>query len=107
MLNSFLQFLEQDDSDSIVVAATNLASMLDEALFRRFDEVILYEKPSEAEIRELILNRLVRFGFIGSVMRIGSAMRGDHSDRRRARPEQCSGEYAALTSPAALSSIAP
>jgi SpoVK/Ycf46/Vps4 family AAA+-type ATPase len=62
VLNSFLQFLEQDDSDSIIVAATNLASMLDEALFRRFDEVIGYEKPTASEARELILNRLSRFG---------------------------------------------
>ncbi len=62
VLNSFLQFLEQDDSDSIVVAATNLASMLDEALFRRFDVVIRYEKPTHDEARELILNRLSRFG---------------------------------------------
>ncbi|APW64309.1 AAA family ATPase [Paludisphaera borealis] len=62
VLNSFLQFLEQDDSDSIIVAATNLASMLDEALFRRFDEVIHYEKPTASEAGELILNRLARFG---------------------------------------------
>jgi AAA+ superfamily predicted ATPase len=61
VLNSFLQFLEQDDSDSIIVAATNIASMLDEALFRRFDEVIRYEKPTDAEICELIMNRLARF----------------------------------------------
>ena len=37
--------------------------MLDEALFRRFDQVIRYDKPSDAEIRELIMNRLARFGF--------------------------------------------
>ncbi len=62
VLNSFLQFLEQDDSDSIIVAATNLASMLDEALFRRFDDVIRYERPTDREIRDLLLNRLTRFG---------------------------------------------
>jgi SpoVK/Ycf46/Vps4 family AAA+-type ATPase len=62
VLNSFLQFLEQDDSDSIVIAATNLAPMLDEALFRRFDEVIRYERPTVGEIKELIQNRLARFG---------------------------------------------
>jgi SpoVK/Ycf46/Vps4 family AAA+-type ATPase len=62
VLNSFLQFLEQDDSDSIIIAATNLASMLDDALFRRFDDVIRYEKPTGGEAKELILNRLTRFG---------------------------------------------
>jgi len=62
VLNSFLQFLEQDDSDSIIVAATNLASMLDEALFRRFDDVIRYDRPTNIEIKELMRNRLARFG---------------------------------------------
>jgi SpoVK/Ycf46/Vps4 family AAA+-type ATPase len=44
VLNSFLQFLEQDDSESLIVAATNLEDLLDEALFRRFDDVIRYQE---------------------------------------------------------------
>jgi SpoVK/Ycf46/Vps4 family AAA+-type ATPase len=47
VLNSFLQFLEQDDSNSIIVAATNHPQILDKALFRRFDSVIEYRLPSE------------------------------------------------------------
>jgi SpoVK/Ycf46/Vps4 family AAA+-type ATPase len=62
VLNSFLQFLEQDDSDSVIVAATNLASMLDEALFRRFDDVIRYDRPTIMEIKDLMRSRLARFG---------------------------------------------
>jgi SpoVK/Ycf46/Vps4 family AAA+-type ATPase len=58
VLNSFLQFLEQDDSDSLVLAATNYAAMLDEALFRRFDDVIHYERPDTTQIEQLIRNRL-------------------------------------------------
>jgi SpoVK/Ycf46/Vps4 family AAA+-type ATPase len=58
VLNSFLQFIEQDDSDSIVVAATNHMGMLDNALFRRFDDVIRYELPSLDLARNLIMNRL-------------------------------------------------
>ena len=42
VLNSFLQFLEQDESDSIVIAATNHAQLLDRALFRRFDALLEY-----------------------------------------------------------------
>jgi SpoVK/Ycf46/Vps4 family AAA+-type ATPase len=42
VLNSFLQFLEQDPSDSLVIAATNYVKLLDRALFRRFDAVIEY-----------------------------------------------------------------
>jgi AAA+ superfamily predicted ATPase len=58
VLNSFLQFLEQDDSDSLIIAATNFVEMLDDALFRRFDDVVAYEKPDADEVRELISNRL-------------------------------------------------
>jgi len=61
VLNSFLQFLEQDDSDSVVLAATNYVAMLDEALFRRFDDVIHYSRPCGREIDQLIRNRLQRF----------------------------------------------
>lgn len=61
ILNSFLQFLEQDHSDSLIVAATNYAAMLDEALFRRFDDVIQYARPTSEEVVELIKNRLRSF----------------------------------------------
>jgi SpoVK/Ycf46/Vps4 family AAA+-type ATPase len=61
VLNSFLQFLERDESDSIVVAATNLVGLLDDALFRRFDDVISYEKPDTAMARKLVENRLSSF----------------------------------------------
>lgn len=61
VLNSFLQFLEQDDSDSLITAATNLEGILDDALFRRFDDFIRYQLPGEAELRTLIENRLSAF----------------------------------------------
>jgi len=65
ILNSFLQFLERDESDSIVVAATNLVGLLDEALFRRFDDVIRYALPNAKMARALIENRLARFDLTG------------------------------------------
>jgi SpoVK/Ycf46/Vps4 family AAA+-type ATPase len=46
VLNSFLQFLEQDESDSIILAATNHVGLLDRALFRRFDAVLDYSPPT-------------------------------------------------------------
>lgn len=58
ILNSFLQFLEQDSSDSIIVAATNNSKMLDQALFRRFDDVLHYAMPSEREIERLFEHKL-------------------------------------------------
>lgn len=61
ILNSFLQFIEQDNSDSIIIAATNNPSLLDNALFRRFDDVISYELPGKVEFKRLIKNRLGSF----------------------------------------------
>ena len=45
VLNSFLQFLEQDESHGLIIAATNHPELLDKALFRRFDDVIEYSVP--------------------------------------------------------------
>ena len=61
VLNSFLQFLEQDESDSLIIAATNLEAILDDALFRRFDDFIRYQLPGEDERRTLVENRLSSF----------------------------------------------
>lgn len=58
ILNSFLLMIEQDESSSVIVAATNHAGILDEALFRRFDDVIEYHVPSEEDIRALLRMRL-------------------------------------------------
>lgn len=58
ILNSFLQMLEQDGSNSIIVCATNEIRCLDDALFRRFDDVIRYELPQDSEISSILINRL-------------------------------------------------
>lgn len=62
VLNSFLQFIERDNSDSLIIAITNNKALLDQALFRRFDDVILYDLPTEKEKLELLKNRLARYG---------------------------------------------
>src|SRR5580704_2781892 len=54
VLNSFLQFLEQDASDSVLVAATNHPKLLDRALFRRFDAVVEYRPPTP-EVAERVM----------------------------------------------------
>ncbi|EMX6285284.1 ATP-binding protein [Providencia rettgeri] len=61
VLNSFLMFVEQDNSESIIIAATNHPELLDQALYRRFDDIILFEKPQIAQIVLLIQNRLSLF----------------------------------------------
>lgn len=61
ILNSFLQFLEQDESESVIVAATNNQRLLDQALFRRFDDVLHYSMPSREDIRRLFELRIGAF----------------------------------------------
>lgn len=58
VLNSFLQFLEQDQSESLLVAGTNHPQLLDRAMFRRFDGVIEYPLPSPEIVRQIVRNRL-------------------------------------------------
>ncbi len=54
VLSSFLQFIEQDNSESIIVAATNTPELLDRALYRRFDDVLRYGLPEEHDRRRLV-----------------------------------------------------
>lgn len=61
VLNSFLQLIEQEKSDSLIVAATNNAKILDHALFRRFDDILYYDLPTADEVIRLIENRLCEF----------------------------------------------
>jgi SpoVK/Ycf46/Vps4 family AAA+-type ATPase len=61
VLNSFLQLLEKDASQSIIVAATNHPKMLDRALFRRFDDVIEYALPDAALAEEILRRKLAMF----------------------------------------------
>ncbi len=61
VLNSFLQFIERDHSDSLIIAITNNKELLDQALFRRFDDVILYNLPTMEEKEQLLRNRLAQF----------------------------------------------
>ena len=61
VLTSFLQFIENDTSDNLIVASTNNLRLLDRALFRRFDDVLHYDLPGEEERSRLIANLLGTF----------------------------------------------
>ena len=60
ILNSFLQMIEQDDSHSLIIGATNHPDILDNALFRRFDDLLHYELPDEVHIASILKSRLHR-----------------------------------------------
>ncbi|GBR09057.1 AAA family ATPase [Acetobacter oeni] len=62
VLNSVLAFMEEPNStDSLVLAATNHVKILDEALARRFDEVIEYTPPDIVAAHEVIDRRLGKY----------------------------------------------
>ena len=61
VVNSFLQMVEQDHSDSIIVAATNHVGLIDRALFRRFDDIIEFDLPDPARIQLALKARLGSF----------------------------------------------
>ncbi len=58
ILNSFLVFLEEAGAESLVLAATNNRSILDKALFRRFDAVLTYSLPDARQAVAVMRARL-------------------------------------------------
>lgn len=63
ILNSFLVFLEEASTESLVLAATNHRSTLDKALFRRFDAVLTYSLP---DVRQAVAVMRARLGTLAS-----------------------------------------
>ena len=60
--NALLEMLEDYRGDGLVIAATNLDTELDSALFRRFDEVLRIPLPGTAEIQRLLSTTLAAIG---------------------------------------------
>jgi hypothetical protein len=58
VVNSLLQFIEDDRSDSLVIATTNHPQLLDSAIFRRFDEILDFAPPSREELIMLVRRAL-------------------------------------------------
>ncbi len=55
VLNSFLQFMEEENStDSVIICSTNHPSLLDRALLRRYDQVLEFDTPTPTQVRKLI-----------------------------------------------------
>jgi SpoVK/Ycf46/Vps4 family AAA+-type ATPase len=89
VLNSFLQLIEQDESNSLILAATNHPEILDYAVFRRFDDVIEYELPGPTQIAATLRARV---GELASPevnwMALGESARGlSYADITRAADE--------------------
>ncbi|MGN7614134.1 AAA family ATPase [Magnetococcales bacterium HHB-1] len=61
IVNTLLQLLDRYNGDSIIIAATNLGSDIDSAVWRRFEEVLCFKKPTTLVQRKLIEKYLKGF----------------------------------------------
>lgn len=80
ILNAFLQMMERPMYDSIIVAATNAMEAIDKALFRRFDDVLLYSLPTEKEIVKLIYDTTGKRDFVVTRTLISAMNHLSHAD---------------------------
>ena len=62
VVTAFLQLVDADVSGSILVAATNHVELLDRAVFRRFDTIVPFDKPSREQLVALLRLRLGAVG---------------------------------------------
>jgi SpoVK/Ycf46/Vps4 family AAA+-type ATPase len=65
VVNSFLQLLDNFHAPSLVIAATNHERLLDPALWRRFDEIVFFPRPSVRDIKTLLSMKLKNFPHTG------------------------------------------
>lgn len=61
VVNTFLQQIDNFKGRSIIIAATNFEQSLDYAIWRRFDDTIRFDLPSNEEKIELFTLRLKQF----------------------------------------------
>lgn len=54
VVSSFLQIMDQTEPTGIVLCATNHADLLDSAVWRRFDDVIAFPKPTETDVLRVV-----------------------------------------------------
>jgi len=62
VVTAFLQLVDADMSSSILVAATNHIELLDRAVYRRFDVIVPFNKPTREQIVDLMELRLSTMG---------------------------------------------
>ena len=85
VVNAFLQMLDSFRGEAITIAATNHEQMLDSALWRRFDEVVVFPLPGFSEIRELLQRYLRQIGTAGVEWEASSdsLLGSSHADTKR------------------------
>lgn len=54
VVNTFLQMLDGYQGPSLIIAATNHETMLDSAIWRRFEEIVVFSFPNITQIKKLL-----------------------------------------------------
>lgn len=86
VVNAFLQMLDDYEGKSLLIGATNHERILDTAVWRRFDEVFVFEMPNLEQIRRLLSVKLrgIRREFNPEDSRIAGLFKGmSHADVER------------------------
>jgi len=77
VVTAFLQMTDRYRGPSLLLAATNHPALLDEALWRRFDEVLTFELPTVHQSRQLLRLRLKGVSHSGlEIDQYASALKG-------------------------------
>lgn len=77
VITAFLQMIDKYRGPSLLVAATNHPGLLDSALWRRFDEVVVFPAPTVHELRRLLRLLLRSVAHTGvDVEALASALKG-------------------------------
>ena len=86
VVNAFLQMLDDYGGKSLLIGATNHERILDTAVWRRFDEVLIFEMPNLKQLRRLLAVKLrgIRREFNPEDSRIAGLFKGmSHADVER------------------------
>ena len=57
-VNAVLQMMDGHHGDGVLIATTNYDTLLDPAIWRRFDEIVSFEPPDDNQIRRLLVAKL-------------------------------------------------
>jgi AAA+ superfamily predicted ATPase len=85
-VNAVLQMMDSYRGESILIATTNYETLLDKAVWRRFDEVVRFEMPNLEQIKRLLALKLsgIRRNFEADDAQLASLFKGmSHADIER------------------------
>lgn len=85
-VNAVLQMMDGYRGESVLIATTNYESLLDRAVWRRFDEVVRFELPNLEQIKRLLALKLsgIRRNFEADDAQVASLFKGmSHADIER------------------------